>query len=92
MRERVSGRDSVGLLRLPALDRLPLEEAVDRDDTAPTPVGVAEGRQLMGGLTLGVDRLASAFGLLDPVGNQASTQRVQRDFAGLVLCDGRRPR
>jgi hypothetical protein len=62
-RAAVLHRDGIGLLGL-SFDCFPLEEAVDRHDAAAPMIGVAEGRQLVHGLALGVDRLASAFGVL----------------------------
>ena len=44
-----------GLLGLLALDRLPLEEAVHRDDAASPPIGVTEARQRAHRLTLGIN-------------------------------------
>src|SRR5918993_128578 len=38
--------NGVGLLRLRAQDRPPLEEAIDRHDAAPPRIGVAEHREL----------------------------------------------
>jgi hypothetical protein len=43
------------------LDRVPLEEAIDRDDAAPPPIGIAECRQSEYRLAFGVDRLTSAL-------------------------------
>jgi hypothetical protein len=65
--------DGIGLLGFLPLDRLPLEEAVDRDDTAPPAIGISEGRETMYGLAFGVDRLAPAFRGPAPIGNK--TQR-----------------
>ena len=77
--------DRVGLLRLLALDRLPLEKAVDRHDAAALAVGLAEGRQVARRLALGVDRFASALRIVAPVGDQSPTQRFERDLAIAVV-------
>src|SRR5204862_5990983 len=52
--------DCVRLLCFLALDRLPLEEAVDRHDAAAPAVGIAKARQVPHGLAFGVDGLAAA--------------------------------
>jgi hypothetical protein len=44
--------DGLGLLGLPALDRLPLEEAVHWGDAARSAIGIAEGQQLLHGLAV----------------------------------------
>jgi hypothetical protein len=36
-------------------------------------------------LAFGVDRLAPAFRVLAPIGNEAPAQRVERHFAGLMI-------
>jgi hypothetical protein len=57
----------IRLLRPLSLDRLPLEEAIDRDDAAALPVRLAECRQPIDGLAFGVDRLSAAGRVLAPV-------------------------
>ena len=56
--------DGVGLLDLLALDRFPLEEAVNRNDTPPPSISVAERRQGRNRFAFGVDGFASAFRVL----------------------------
>jgi hypothetical protein len=55
-------------MRRPALDRLPLEETIDRDDAAPPPIGAAEGRHGAYGFILGIDRLTAALRVFAPIG------------------------
>ena len=61
------------------------QEAVQRDDAPPLAVGLPEGRQTVNGLALVVDRLAASIGVLAPMGDEASAQRIERDFAGLMI-------
>src|SRR6516225_5355645 len=77
--------DGARLLRLAAFDRLPFEKTVDWHDAAAPAVGLAERRQIPHGLALRVDRLAAAFGIIAPVGDQAPSQRVERYLAGPVV-------
>jgi hypothetical protein len=58
---------SVRLFCFLPLDRLPLEEAIDREDARPSPIRLPEGWQTVNGLAFGVDRFASALGVLTPV-------------------------
>ena len=73
LRNHKSLRDGKRLLSLLPLDRLPLEEAVDRDDTASPAIGIPEGRQIAHGLALSVDRLAPAFQVPAPIGNNTNS-------------------
>src|SRR5207247_6999792 len=57
-RRAVLHRNGEGLLSLLPLDRLPLEEAVDRQDAPPPSVCISERRQRRNRLGLGVDRPA----------------------------------
>ena len=61
------------------------KKAVDWDDTAPPPIGVAEARPGAHGLALGVDRLAPALRVLAPIGNETSAQPVEPDRARLMI-------
>src|SRR5262249_11276148 len=72
-------RDSVGLLRLLPLDRLPLEEPIHRHDAPAQPVRIAEGRQRPNRFALRIDRLAAAAWI------QAPAQRIKRHFARAVV-------
>src|SRR5262249_11820717 len=67
------------------LDRLPFEEPVHRHDAAAPSVGIAKRGQIPHALALGVDRLAAALGITAPIRDQAPTQRIERDLAGLVI-------
>ena len=75
--------NGIGLLCLVPLDRLPLEEAINRHDASALAIGFVEGRQLPHRLALSVDRLAPAGRVLAPVRDQPPAQRVKRDFPGL---------
>ena len=77
--------DRVRLFRFLALDHLPREEAIDRDNAASPMIGVPEGGQGVHGLAFGVDRLAPAFRVLAPIGNKTPAQGVERQFAGLMI-------
>jgi hypothetical protein len=77
--------DRIGLLGLLSLDRLPLVEAVDRQNAAAPAIRVPKHRQPVHRLAFGVDRLAPAFRILTPIGNEAPAEWVQRDLAGLVV-------
>ena len=48
-------------------------------------MGIPKHRQPVHRLAFGVDRLASAFRIQAPVGNEAPPQRVKRDLAGLMI-------
>jgi AcrR family transcriptional regulator len=76
--------DGIGLLEL-SFDCVPLIEAVDRENAAASAIGIAEHRQLVHRLTFGVDRFASAFRVLTPVGNETPTQRIERHLASLMI-------
>ena len=76
--------DSVGLLCL-ALDRLPLEKTINRQDATTPAVGVTKRRQCAGGLALRVDRLAPALRVFTAMGDQTPTQRVKRNLGGVVV-------
>jgi hypothetical protein len=80
--------DGIGLLSFLALDRLPLEEAVDRDDTAPPAIRVAEARQIADGLALSVDRLAPAFRVAAPIGNKTPAQGLEAMTSGPIPSAG----
>ena len=56
-----------------------------RNDAASPPIGVVEGRQITDGFALGVDRLAAAFWVLAPIGNETPTQRVERHDASFMI-------
>ncbi len=75
----------VGLLSLLPFDRLPLEKPVDRDDAAPSAIGVAKDRQRSYRLALGVDQFAPAFRFFAPIGNETPPQGVERHLAGLMI-------
>jgi hypothetical protein len=69
--------NGIGLLGLLALDRFPLEEAIDWEYATPPPIRLPEGRQVVNGLAFGVDRFAPALGILTPVRNEAPAQRIE---------------
>src|SRR5262245_11857251 len=77
--------DSVGLFCLLPLDRLPLEEAVHRHDTAAPAIGIPKRREVAHSLIFGVDRLSTTCWVLAPIRDQAPAQRVERYLAGLVI-------
>jgi hypothetical protein len=60
-RAAVPHGDGIGLFG-PPFDRLPLEEAVDRHNTAASAIGVAEGQQLVHGLHLASIGFRPPFG------------------------------
>ncbi len=68
------------------LDCLRPEEAIDRDDTAASRVGIPEHRQLRDGLCLGIDGLAAALRIFAPVRDQAPFQKIERPLVGLMVC------
>jgi SOS response associated peptidase (SRAP) len=63
--------NGVGLLRLLPFDRLPLEKPIHRHDAAPPAISIPERRKITDGLTLRVDRLASAQSVFAPMWNEA---------------------
>ena len=77
--------DGIGLLGFLALDRLPLEEAVDGDDTAPPAIGIPEGRQVAHGLAFSIDRPSPALRVLAPIRDKAPAQGLEGDLAGLMI-------
>src|SRR5262245_41621242 len=72
-------RDRIGLLRLLALDCLPFEEPVDRNNAAPPPVCLAKRRQLADSLAFGIDRFATAAWVVAPMRDQALPQAIKRN-------------
>jgi len=51
----------MGLFRFDAFDLLPLEEVINRNQTAAPFVGVTEARKRRNRFRLGIDRLAAAI-------------------------------
>src|SRR5215203_1078246 len=86
-RRAVLHRDGVGLLHLPAFDRHPLEEAIDRHDAAALAICLTEHGQPIDCLRLGVDRRRLRL-LLAPVRDEPPLKQIERARAGLgVLPD-----
>src|SRR5829696_7303357 len=86
-RRSVLHRNSVGLLYLHALDRHPLEEAINRHDAAALTICLTEHRQPVDRLRLGVDRRWLRL-VLAPVWDEPPLNQVERPLAGLgVLPD-----
>src|SRR5205823_10320429 len=77
--------DGVGLLCLLTPDRLPLKEAVHRHDAAALAVRIPKRRQIRHSLILCVDQLAATRRVLTPIRDQTPAERIERDFAGLMI-------
>src|SRR5579862_8753359 len=77
--------DGIGLLGFLPFDRLPLEEAVNRDDAAPSAIAMPEGRQTVHGLALGVDLLSTSFWVAAPLWNKTPAQWVERCLASFMI-------
>src|SRR4029077_1708115 len=77
--------DGVGLFGLLALDRLPFEEAIDRQDAPPLAISLPKRRECPDGLAFSVHRLPSALGILAPVWNEAPAQWIERYFGSLMI-------
>ena len=77
--------DCIRLLRFLALDRLPLEEAINRNDAAAPAIGIPEGGQIAHGLAFGIDRFSPALRVLAPIGNKTPAQGLEGHLAGLRI-------
>src|SRR5262249_37489754 len=75
----------IRLLRPLTLDCLPLEKAIDGHDAAAHAVRVPKRRQGSHRFALSVDRLAAAHRVFAPIENEPPAERIERDFAGLVI-------
>jgi hypothetical protein len=84
MRSCISA-NGIRLLSFLAFDGFPLEEAIDREDAAPSPICLSECWQSANGLAFGVNRLATTSRILTPARNEAPPERVERELAGLVI-------
>jgi len=84
-RRAVLHGDREWLLCLLPLDCLPLEEAINREDAAPSRVGIPEQRQPRDGLSLGIDRLPTAPRIRAPARDQTPFEEIQRPLAGLMV-------
>jgi hypothetical protein len=69
--------NGIGLLGSLTPDRLPFEETIDWEYATPPTIGVPKRRQPVNGLAFGVDRLASALGVLTPVRDETPAQRIE---------------
>jgi hypothetical protein len=69
--------DGVGLFGLLSLDRLPFEEAIDRQDAPPLAISLPKRRECPDGLAFGVDRLAATLRVLAPIRDEAPAQRIE---------------
>ena len=77
--------DGIGLLRLLAFNRLPLEELVNRQDAPALTISLSERRERPDGLAFGIDRLAPTFRVLAPIWDETPADWIERDFADLVV-------
>src|SRR5262249_59897287 len=77
--------DGVGLLRLLPFDRFPFKETVHRHDAAALAVRIPKRRQIPHSLILRIDRLAATRRVLTPIRDQTPAERIERDFAGLMI-------
>ena len=69
--------DGIGLLGFLPLDRLPLEEAIDRNDAAAPAIGIPEGGQIAHGLAFSIDRPSPALRVLAPIRDKTPAQGLE---------------
>jgi hypothetical protein len=67
----------MGLLGLLSLDRLPLEEAIDRQDAPPFAISLPKRRECPDGLAFGVDRFPATLRVLAPIRDEAPAERIE---------------
>ena len=77
--------DGIGLLGRDALNRLPLEEVINRHEAAAALVGVTKARERRYCLRLGVYRLSTTIDIFAPIGNESPPKRVEcaRQYRGV---------
>ena len=69
--------NGIRLFGLMAFDRLPFEEAIDRQDAPPLAISLPKRRECPDGLAFGVDRLPATLWVLAPIRDEAPAQRIE---------------